>query len=67
VLLLYDNIINNDLLVRRINLSFNKLIPETTAYQKGEIKQLTMFGDEKEDINNIEITREKMFKKQLSI
>lgn len=64
VLSLYDSIINKGLLVRRINLSFNKLITETTFLQKGNVKQLSMLDnlqDERLECENI--NREKKVQK----
>ena len=45
VLALYDRIVDPALLVRRINLSVNHLIPETEAEEKQTYEQLDLFTD----------------------
>jgi len=45
VLKLYDEIVNPYLLVRRINLTANNLIPESEAKQKESFEQLSLFMD----------------------
>lgn len=45
VLNLYDNIVNPDLLVRRINLTANRLVKEETVAEKDAYEQLTLFTD----------------------
>lgn len=45
VLDLYDRIVNPDLLVRRINLTANRLMQEETAAEKQQYEQLTLFTD----------------------
>lgn len=45
VMKLYDRIINKNLLVRRINISANHVVDETTIKQKDEIVQMDLFTD----------------------
>ena len=45
VLALYDRIVDSDLLVRRINISVNHLIPETDAREDQAYEQLDLFTD----------------------
>ncbi|MDD3184498.1 MAG: DNA methylase [Anaerostipes sp.] len=50
---LYDQIVNPELLVRRVNISVNKVIEESTIKEKEKFEQLDLFTDyekkEKED------------------
>ncbi len=64
VLDLYDSIINKDLLVRRINVSFNKLVAEKALARKQRAVQLNLLDDlEYEKNNDKEIKREKKVQK----
>ena len=45
---LYDEIINKKLLIRRINISANRLIPESEASENTAPEQLDIFTDYKE-------------------
>ena len=53
---LYDSIINKDLLVRRINLSFGNILTEEIAKNKVTYNQLDLFND---NIKENKITEEK--------
>lgn len=45
VMNLYDNIVNPELLVRRINVTANRLVDETYAKEETAFEQLTLFTD----------------------
>ena len=45
VMSLFDRIVNKDLLVRRVNISANKLIPESEVVEKPQYEQLELFVD----------------------
>ena len=47
VMELYDRIVDNNLLVRRINITANKLVDEETASQNNNYEQLDLFTDYK--------------------
>jgi DNA polymerase V len=47
-LLLYDRIIDKNLLIRRINISVNNLVSESERAKEGQIEQLDFFTDYKE-------------------
>ena len=42
---LYDDIVNADLLIRRINLTVNRVVDESKAKVKAEPQQLSLFND----------------------
>lgn len=48
VMKLYENIMDRDLLVRRVNICANNLIPETDAQEAQEYEQLDLFTDYEE-------------------
>lgn len=45
---LYDRIVNPDLLIRRLTLSINHLVPEDSVKRKHRVKQLDLFTDYEE-------------------
>ena len=46
---LYDRIVDPELLVRRVNISANRIVPEGTAAEKDTSEQLDMFTDYEEE------------------
>lgn len=42
---LYDKIVDRNLLIRRINITANKLVDESTVSEKEEFEQLDLFTD----------------------
>ena len=64
VLSLYDDIVNEKLMIRRINITANRVIPEADAEQETQFEQLSLFEDaEQEEIRKQqeeqELAREK--------
>ena len=49
VLSLYDDIVNEKLLIRRINITANHVIPEVDARQETQFEQLSLFEDVKQE------------------
>ncbi len=45
---LYDRIVNRDLLIRRLNLSINRLVSEEHVKGRGRVSQLDLFSDYEE-------------------
>ena len=56
---LYDQIVNPKLLIRRINVTACKLIPETEANRQPEFEQLSLFSDKKQTEKEEAIAKEK--------
>ena len=46
---LYDRIVDPELLVRRVNISANKIVPAGSARDKDDSEQLSMFTDYEEE------------------
>ena len=64
VLSLYDDIVNEKLMIRRINITANRVIPEADAERETQFEQLSLFEDaEQEEIRKQqeeqELAREK--------
>ena len=57
---LFDRIVNPDLLIRRLTLCVNHLIPEAEAESKKEIRQLDLFTDYKKLEQERQTEREKL-------
>jgi DNA polymerase V len=45
VMELYDRIVNPNLLIRRLNVTANHVVPEKTVTEKKEYRQLTLLDD----------------------
>ena len=59
ILLLYDRIVNPDLLIRRVNIAANHVITEKEGVNKQSYKQLTLFQDFSEESKENEQKLEK--------
>lgn len=64
VMKLYDRIINENLLVRRISLTANHVVPETSIQEKIEFQQMDLFTDyaaleKKKEKERMELERER--------
>ena len=57
---LYDRIVDPALLVRRINLVANNIVPETAVAENRDFQQLDLFAEpEQQEAENAELEREK--------
>ena len=70
VLKLYDQIVDKNLLIRRINITANKLVDESTVSEKVEFEQLDLFTDyqtrEKEEAKEeADLEREKRMQRAM--
>ncbi|MDD4371040.1 MAG: DNA methylase [Anaerostipes sp.] len=61
---LYDRIVNPELLVRRVNISANKVIEESTIKEKGKFEQLDLFTDYKKKEKEDHILEEELEKER---
>lgn len=60
VMALYDRIVDPALLVRRINLVANNIVPETAVAENRDFQQLDLFAEpEQQEAENAELEREK--------
>lgn len=67
---LYDQIVDKNLLIRRINITANKLVDESTVSEKVEFEQLDLFTDyqtrEKEEAKEeADLEREKRMQRAM--
>ena len=49
ILSLYDDIVNETLMIRRINITANRVIPEVDARQESQFEQLSLFEDVRQE------------------
>ncbi len=66
VMALYDHIVNPQLLVRRINVSANHVVPEDSAIKTESYEQLDLFTDY-DNLKRIEKNKENQLKKERAI
>ncbi len=64
VLKVFDRVVNKDLLVRRVNITFNKLILEKDYVEKKEYKQLDLFSDYDEEVKKSERLKKQLEKEK---
>ena len=64
VMELYERIVNPDLLVRRVNITANRLVEESKAKEKQNYEQLTLFTDYEEEEKKREAEREALAKER---
>lgn len=64
VMELYERIVNPDLLVRRVNITANRLVEESKAKEKQTYEQLTLFTDYEEEERKREAEREALAKER---
>ncbi len=60
---LFDRIVNPDLLIRRLSLSINHLVPENSVILKPKVEQLSLFTDY-DELRKRKIEEEKIFMKE---